>query len=270
MRYINLGHLVRLTNLTELEQLGAQIRQLPADQRAAFIDDHTAACSAVKTGLWTLGAGKCWYSEARLQQQQGHVEHYRPKRRLHGAGHSGYWWHAFDWTNLRLAHPTVNLRVTDYLTGKKTGKGSYFPLVDEAQRAVDEGHEPDEAPLLLDPVVPTDCKLLCFDSSNGKPVPRYSKDIDAVRHDRAEASIDYYHLDEATWNKDRKDLMDEVAVLCDKLLDTASGAQHAAGEYEQLIDDLLQYLDPFAEFTSAAYQVAREKGVLEHVYPLPV
>ena len=103
------------------------------------------------------------------------MEHFRPKRRLSGAGHSGYWWGAFDWTNLRLAHPTVNRRVTDYLSGKKAGKGCYFPLRDEEQRAECKEDEINEEPILLDPMRAQDCKLLCFDSENGKPVPRYSK-----------------------------------------------------------------------------------------------
>jgi hypothetical protein len=269
MRYINLSHLVRLVDLAELNELSTQIRQLPEDQRAAFMQAHDDACGAIRTELWTLGSGKCWYSEAQLQQQQGHVEHYRPRRRLHGAGHGGYWWRAFDWTNLRLAHPTVNLRVTDYLTGRKAGKGSYFPLADESLRAGDQAQEAAELPLLLDPAFAADCKLLCFDSSNGRPVPRYSKEADSLRNARAEASIDYYHLDEATWNKDRKDLMDEVAVLCDKLLGAAAQGPLARAEFEHLIDELFEYFDPFAEFTSAAYQVAREKAVLEHLFPIP-
>ena len=269
MRYVNLGHLSRLRDLSDLEDLAEQVRAIPAEERAKFLDDHNDACAAVRNALWALGACKCWYSEAQLQEQQGHVEHYRPRRRLHGTGHGGYWWRAFDWSNLRLAHPTVNLRVTDYLTGKKTGKGSYFPLADEGNRAADEAHEGLECPLLLDPTAAADCKLLCFDTSSGRPVPRYSPTVDELRHQRAAASIDYYHLDEATWNKNRKDLMDDVAVLCDRILDAAARGAPAREEFEQRIDELLGYLDSFAEFSSAAHQVAREKGVLEHVYPIP-
>jgi hypothetical protein len=270
MRYINLEHLSRLRDLSELEALSAEVRTLPSAQRPTFLNDHDDACATIRTALWALGACKCWYSEAQLQEQQGHVEHYRPRRRLHGAGHTGYWWRAFDWSNLRLAHPTVNLRVTDYLTGKKVGKGSYFPLANESERAEDEVNEGLERPLLLDPVAAADCKLLCFDSSNGRPVPRYSVTHDELRHSRAATSIDYFHLDEATWNKNRKDLMDDVAILCDRILEAAGKGAAARTELEARIDELLGYLDSFAEFSSAANQVAREKGVLEHVYPVPV
>lgn len=161
------------------------------------------------------------------------------------------------------------MRVTDYLTGKKAGKGSYFPLIDEAARAIDKEHEDGEHPLLLDPVFSADCKLLCFDSSNGKPIPRYTKEEDEVRHERAMASIDYYHLDEGTWNKDRKDLMDDIATLCDKILEAAKKGAEGRAEYDGLVSELLRYLDSFSEFTSAAYQIAREKGILELLYPIP-
>lgn len=224
----------------------------------------------MRNALWALGSCKCWYSEAQLQEQQGHVEHYRPKRRLHGAGHAGYWWRAFDWSNLRLAHPTVNIRVTDFLTGKKAGKGSYFPLADEEHRATDEAQEGQEVPLLLDPAVAADCTLLCFDLTSGRPIPRYSEAEDELRCRRARASVDYYHLDEGTWNKNRKDLMDDVQVLCDRILEAARKGPAARTDFDQRVGELLQYIDPFAEFSSAAYQVALEKGVLEHVYPVPV
>ncbi len=47
----------------------------------------------------------------------------------------GYWWGAFDWENYRLASQVCNVRVTDYLNGKKVGKGSYFPLKEGTIRA---------------------------------------------------------------------------------------------------------------------------------------
>jgi hypothetical protein len=223
----------------------------------------------LRSSLWTLGCAKCWYSEATLQQQEGHVEHFRPKKRLSGVRHSGYWWRAFDWTNLRLAHPTVNRRITDYLSGKKAGKGGYFPLRYEGQRADCKEDEMNEEPALLDPTNAQDCKLLCFDSENGKPVPRHSKEQDEWRHERAVLSIAYYHLDEGTWNYKRKDLMDEVGLLCDRLIQIAAQDPIDRNEYDHFIDELLQYLDPFSEFSSAAWQVVREKGLLEQVIPIP-
>jgi 5-methylcytosine-specific restriction endonuclease McrA len=148
MRPIEHRQLRKAANLTQLNESNAAIATVAENDRRTFIDEHEAECSAIRGALWAIGQMKCWYSEASLQQPEGQVEHYRPKRRLSGAGHGGYWWRAFDWTNLRLAHPTVNRRKTDYLTGKRVGKGSYFPLRQEANRAKSLAEEVNEEPHL--------------------------------------------------------------------------------------------------------------------------
>jgi hypothetical protein len=116
MRPIDNRHLRRAADLRQLNESNAAIAALPEDERKQFINDHEAECSAIRGALWGIGYMKCWYSEASLQEPEGHVEHYRPKKKTSGARHGGYWWRAFDWTNLRLSHPTVNRRKMDYLT----------------------------------------------------------------------------------------------------------------------------------------------------------
>jgi hypothetical protein len=174
MRHINNRHLPRLTNTAQADNAKAACDALPENQRSDYIDDNGDCWTYLRPSLWQLGGMKCWYSEAQIQEQEGQVEHFRPKKRLHGVRHAGYWWRAFDWTNMRLSHPTSNIRRTDYITGEVAGKGSYFPVRDEANRAIDDVGEAAEEPVLLDPAVATDCKLLSFDSSNGRPVPRFS------------------------------------------------------------------------------------------------
>lgn len=267
MRHIAKSHLQRLVDLRALEKACEDIAAIADPElRAQFIDDNAKLWSELKPALWNLGCCKCWYSEAVLQQQEGHVEHYRPKKRVASTKHSGYWWDAFDWTNLRLAHPTVNMRVTDYLTGQKAGKGTYFPLQDPDSRANDKVAEEEELPVLLDPTVSGDCRLLCFESSSGRPIARFSEAEDPWNHRRAKESIEYYHLDEGTWNFKRKDLMDEVRILCDRIIAALDVDETL---YEQLLAELMEYIHPFSEFSSAAYQVAREKGIIERLFPLP-
>src|ERR1044072_6559235 len=135
MKYVDNRHLRRLASLGDLEASNTTIGTLPEDQRAAFITAHEAECSALRGPLWGIGRMKCCYSESSLQECEVQVEHFRPQKRLSGAGHLGNWWRAFDWRNLRLAHPTVNRRKTDYLSGKRVRKGSYFPIQDERIRA---------------------------------------------------------------------------------------------------------------------------------------
>lgn len=269
MRYINNKHLQRLADLTELDNANKHIATLyNNDDRKEYIDDNGTKWTSIKTELWALGCCKCWYSEASLQRDQGEVEHFRPKKKVATVAHSGYWWRAFDWKNFRIAHPTVNKRITNYLTGKKSGKGTYFPLRNETNRASVEADELNEEPALLDPANKDDIGLICFDSSNGKPIPRYKPSEEAWRYKRAKDSIDYYHLDEGTWNYSRKDLMDDVSVLCDKLLIEAAKEPMDVGTYHQLTSELLEYLEPFSEFTTAVLQVVREKGLLTHIYAI--
>lgn len=258
MRHIDNRHLPRHIDTKKADDAKASCELLPHEEKSQYIDDNADCWSYLRPGLWQLGGLKCWYSEAQIQEQEGHVEHFRPKKRLHGATHAGYWWRAFDWTNMRLSHPTSNLRRKDYLTGITSGKGSYFPLRDEGNRAISEVEEAAEEPVLLDPTIPTDCMLLSFDSSNGRPIPSYSEESDAWKHRRASESINFYHLDEGTWNFKRKDLMDEVTVLCEKLL----AADENSNESDTLINELFLYLDHKAEFSSASKQVAKEKGLL--------
>jgi len=262
---VDIQHLRRLNNLETLNASNTAIAALADDAtRNAFLDQHEAECSALRDALWAIGHMKCWYSEASLQQCEGHVEHYRPKRRLSGARHGGYWWRAFDWRNLRLAHPTVNRRKTDYLSGKRVGKGSYFPLRDEARRASNVTAEPQEEPVLLDPINPSDTLLICFSEESGAPRPRFRADQDAWRHERAEKSIEYYHLDEASWNAKRADLMAEVKKLCERLQRLWLQEPRDTAEYNRTIDEIVAYLSPYAEFSAACRQVVRELGLLEH------
>lgn len=265
MRPIAHKHVVRMFDLSALRSADQAIRAATPDQRAAILNRDEKLCSAIRNALWALGSCKCWYSEASLLEGEGQVEHYRPKRRLWGANHDGYWWRAFDWKNLRLSHPVVNRRMTDYVTGRKAGKGSFFPLINEPARAMIEAEEPNEKPVLLDPVVPSDTQLLTFSLDSGAPTPRYSEERNKEHHQRALDSIEYYHLNEATWNMKRADLMHAVNVLCDRVEEAAAQHPRDDAAYNALVDELIAYLSPFAEFSSACLSVVQERGLLEHV-----
>lgn len=267
MRPIDQRHLRRAVDLAQLDASNAAITEVAERDRKAFINQHEAECSAIRGALWGIGHMKCWYSEASLQEPEGQVEHYRPKKRLSGARHSGYWWRALDWTNLRLAHPTVNRRKTDYLSGKRVGKGSYFPLRNETRRARNPVEEANEEPVLLDPVIPADTRLICFAEESGAPRPRYTKEQNAWLYQRAEQSIEYYHLDEGTWNARRADLMAEVKKRCDQLEKLAVQQPKDQAAYDDSIDTIVAYISPFAEFSAACLQVVRDRGLLEHIVP---
>ncbi len=273
MRFIDFGHIRRIARQEQLDALQdalGEIQRIGNDpERRQYINDHAQACSAFRYALWIIGGCKCWYSEVRLAAGEGEVEHYRPKKKVWGSKppHGGYWWRAFDLKNLRLAHPLVNKRRPDHSTEKMAGKGCYFPLRDEETRAKDRATEAREEPVLLDPVIAGDCRLLCFDSSSGAPVPRFTEEQDEWLYRRALDSIGYYHLHEGTWNYKRLELMFAVGILCDRILEAAANEEW--GLFDELVDELDPYLGHFAEFSSAATQAVLEKGLLHLINPLP-
>ncbi len=270
MRHVRNDQIPKLKDVTPVAAAKTALAAISdAGERAKFIKDNASEWTAFRHALWGLNGCKCWYSESIIQADQGHIEHYRPKSAVAGETHPGYWWRAFDWTNFRLAHPTVNIRITDYLTGSLAGKGTYFPLKDGSPRATNEADESAEEPVLLDPTRAGDCRLLCFDLTSGKPIPRMTEAQDRWLNQRAAESIRFYHLDEGTWNVQRKDLVDEVQRLCDEIEQHAAGRPATAQEYEASLAEVTKYVGHMAEFSSIAHQVLRERGLLEPVYPLP-
>lgn len=264
MRLVPLDNIRRAASREVLEELSVAqeaLDALPATERGKFISDHWPKWSALKQDLWKLGNMKCWYSEANLECNLAEVEHFRPKKRVTGTRHTGYWWCAFKWENYRISHPLVNKRLTDYQTGKLGGKGCYFPLKEGCDRATCSAEEVAEEIVLLDPAVASDCQLIAFDSSNGVPVPAISAEDDDWRHQRAQDSIDFYHLDEGTWNAKREDIMKAVSVLCNRVIELRSKDDYDVAEYDETVDQLAEFLGSYSEFLSAAEQALKEKSI---------
>lgn len=267
MRPIDMTQLRRIVPraiFDEFENASQTLAALPTDEQRRRYIAAGPQCSVFQPWLWQIGFLKCWYSEVKLEDGAGEVEHFRPKLKVWKTTppHGGYTWLAFDWRNFRLAHPIVNKRRTDRATGTKAGKGCYFPLGNEIGRARDVGGEREEEVVLLDPTVAGDCLLLCFDENSGRPTPRFSKEQDEWRHKRAVDSIRYYHLDEGTWNAERADLMRAVNILCQRI---ATAATTDRATYDLLVDELLDYINPYAEFSRAAEQVVQQEGLLLYV-----
>ena len=129
--------------------------------------------------IFTAYFGKCGYCEAKIKADQpGDVEHYRPKRAVSdenwkvamvadGQGgvkkHPGYYWLAYDWTNLLPSCAKCN-RPTK-VGNVRVGKGDRFPVMkgwasSAAEVAV-------EKPLFLHPVLDNPARHLTFDPATG-------------------------------------------------------------------------------------------------------
>jgi uncharacterized protein (TIGR02646 family) len=123
----------------------------------------------VRAALMRLFLGKCAYCECIIETQQpGDIEHYRPKGALWtmspAAGgrqrrlkRLGYYWLAADWSNLLLSCADCNRprrHVIEIGVARRlSGKGCWFPLLDEGRRATADNDVANEPRLLLDPCV---------------------------------------------------------------------------------------------------------------------
>lgn len=119
--------------------------------------------------------GKCGYCEALVfGSQHGDIEHYRPKRavtdehdvpvRVGGHPHPGYFWLAYDATNLLLSCVTCN-QYSVALSGSRLGKANRFPIL--GQRALNRQDVSAEQPLLLHPCIDDPAAHLELDRRTG-------------------------------------------------------------------------------------------------------
>lgn len=120
----------------------------------SFPIDDTYRDLSVRKSLERAQHDKCCYCDAKATPLE--VEHYRPKNAVRQKRdvpeeRPGYYWLAYEWQNLMLACVLCNQPRQDS-AGNPTGKGTQFPLADEAKRA--RSHHASlaqEEPLLLDP-----------------------------------------------------------------------------------------------------------------------
>ena len=61
--------------------------------------------------------------------------------------------------------------------------------------------------------------------------------------------------------------MAEVKKLCEQLEDISTQQPRDDVSYNAKIDEIVAYISPFAEFSSACLQIVHEKGLLEHFVP---
>jgi uncharacterized protein (TIGR02646 family) len=137
-----------------------------------------------------MQCGKCAYCESKIGDSiEEHIGHYRPKRGARGFAKAGdytardavfydthYWWLQLEWENVLLTCQKC-----------ERFKASWFPLLDEAKRAMANTFGADlqiEAPLLLNPYEDDPDEHLSF-SSDGHVQPRT---------DRGEVTIELLRL----------------------------------------------------------------------------
>ena len=115
---------------------------------------------ALKVVLEELFLDKCAYCEI---EHAGcwDVEHYRPAHSVKEASkHPGYYWLAYEWSNLLPACKACNQRLTDPHEPDKRGQGKQdqFPILDESKRAYEPSDDlAIEERLILNPCLDDPC-----------------------------------------------------------------------------------------------------------------
>lgn len=168
-------------------------------QREFTFDASVYGHPTVKAALIVAQHGKCCFCERKIGGE-GDVEHFRPKggfRQGKGApiGKPGYYWLAYEWTNLLLACPICNQRF----------KKNYFPLRNPAARAM--SHQADrtqEEPLLINPAEVDPAEQIGFRQEVAHP-------INDSKH--AKATIQTVGLNRPTLIEERRDYLEELFVL---------------------------------------------------------
>ncbi|MCB9136072.1 MAG: hypothetical protein H6636_11635 [Anaerolineales bacterium] len=125
----------------------------------------------VRMALEALFYNKCAYCESEIRNDEWDIEHYRPKGRVaERADHPGYFWLAYQWTNLYPSckfcnqHRKEKLTWGDLTRAEAGGKADQFPIVDENNRAMTPTDDISlELPLLLDPCADHPEAYLRFD-----------------------------------------------------------------------------------------------------------
>lgn len=260
MRYISEDQVLRSLPANWLDLANTksnELREMSREQRKKALATGSEVWSKLKDELATCSGGKCWYCETQDTRSDNAIDHFRPKGKVAECdGHEGYWWLAFDWRNFRYSCTFCNSRRKDRSTGDSGGKQDHFPLLDESGRVVGPDQDlKNEKPCLLDPLSPTDPRLLWFDE-DGSAVPRYSPGTADRLRKRAEVSIELYHLNHTRIREKRKLLANDIARNVRKadryFNDYESGDPSAEDMIEAVFEQLVKAVSEKSEYSAAA------------------
>jgi uncharacterized protein (TIGR02646 family) len=231
VRHIDLD-LVRSLLPADWEQRAAEalreVENLPQKERNERINRRDALWRELKPILSCVSHNKCWYCETRDIRSDNAVDHYRPKSSIAECkDHTGYWWLAFQWVNYRFCCAFCNSHGSEATRGSAGGKHDHFPIWDDTKRVWDRnGNLDDELPMLLDPTWESDPGLLWFDL-DGRAVPHPAcGDEHSYLYQRADQSIQLYHLNQAA-------IQEKRLALCQLIIRLIRKSDRLFLKYEQ-------------------------------------
>ncbi|AUN97331.1 hypothetical protein C0V70_04235 [Bacteriovorax stolpii] len=191
-----------------LEKLStAELDQILDKARKHIISENSSLWSELKDILSQQSNHKCWYCESLELRSDNPVDHFRPKNKVAEAKkHTGYWWLAFDWKNYRFSCTYCNSRRV--FTDTDGGKQDHFPLFEPPKRAGLPGEESQEIVVLLDPCNCDDVRKITY-NIEGSPIP-VSSNSKSRDFERAQKSINLYHLDHSLTCRARKQIRIDI------------------------------------------------------------
>jgi hypothetical protein len=99
---------------------------------------------------------------------------------------------------------------------------------------------------------------LTFDPSSGRPIANDNKCCEEWDNQRVKDTIDYYHLDEGTWNRRRK----AVFVNTKRVIDKLEKYDEGSVEYDEAIEEAAIMQHSMTEFSSVAKLAFTIKGII--------
>ena len=239
------------------EAKSAVLAEADPDRRAALIHRYRPRRTALREAFATYSSDKCWYIECKNLGTDDDIDHFRPKSAVkEDPDHPGYYWLAFEWTNLWLSCHRANRPRMNPETGETEGKAAHFPLVNPAARAQEPGDDLAlEVPALLDPKKLADVVLLSF-RPNGEVdlSPEYKGQVFAEA--KFQASRLCLHLNWPKFRDARVVLYNRIARLVERGEREAPqdfSGMHAAGEaFIDACRDLRSAMAAREEYCTAA------------------
>lgn len=204
--------------------------------------------------------GKCAYCERDIHNQPGDIEHYRPEKRVTDANgrpvtrvqggqverHRGYYWLAYEWTNLLPACITCNRPGKAFTEGRLIGKWDRFPV--RNFRAWGPGEESDEDPLLLNPVKDDPTEHLKFDVSG----------VIGWRSDKGEMTINILGLNDRGLPRRRREEYWKIRTLVAEYFNLRRGGPETS-RVQELWRQLEQIGQGYGEFTTYAIMAINDE-----------
>jgi uncharacterized protein (TIGR02646 family) len=187
----------------------AHSREFTAQGMRHFVFDRSIyAHDSVKQALLAVQYGKCCFCESKVRHiASGDIEHFRPKAAVRQTVDGplevpGYYWLAYDWTNLYFCCERCNRRQ----------KANLFPLLDPSKRVRTHSRARDvrkEQPLFIDPGKEEPEHFIGFRRHAVYPI-----DDDA----RAKQTIAALGLDRPELDERRRSMLAPLMVSVDVLL----------------------------------------------------